>query len=63
MRATMCTGLFVINLTGKCKDNTRFLQIPPTQKENSKNELGYREREKSSARAEKLCLHQTNKTD
>ena len=52
-----------INYTDTCKDRTEQLALMPNKRKINDNELGYREREKSKTKTEKLILDQNNKTE
>ena len=52
-----------INYTNSCNDITEQLALMPNERTINKNELGYREREKGTARTEKLIFDQNNKTE
>ena len=52
-----------IDYTNECKERTEQLALMPNKKKINDNELGYRQREKSKARSEKLILDQNNKTE
>ena len=52
-----------IDYTNECKERTEQLALMPNKRKISDNELGYRQREKSKARSEKLILDQNNKTE
>ena len=51
-----------IDYTNECKERTEQLALIPNKRKINDNELGYRQREKSKARSEKLILDQNNKT-
>ena len=50
-----------IDYTNECKERTEQLALMSNKREMNDNELGYRQREKSKARSEKLILDQTTK--
>ena len=52
-----------IDYTNECKEKTEQLALMPNKRKINDNELGYRQREKSKARSEKLILDQNNKTE
>ena len=52
-----------IDYTNECKERTEQLALMPNKRKINDNELGYRQREKSKARSEKLILDQNNKTE
>ena len=52
-----------IDYTNSCKDRTEQLALMPNKRKINDNELGYREREKSKRKTEKLILDQNNKTE
>ena len=52
-----------IDYTNECKERTEQLALIPNKRKINDNELGYRQREKSKARSEKLILDQNNKTE
>ena len=52
-----------IDYTNECKERTEQLELMPNKRKINDNELGYRQREKSKARSEKLNLDQNNKTE
>ena len=52
-----------IDYTNECKERTEQLALMPNKRKINDNELGYRQREKSKARSEKLFLDQNNKTE
>ena len=52
-----------IDYTNECKERTERLALMPNKRKINDNELGYRQREKSKARSEKLFLDQNNKTE
>ena len=52
-----------IDYTNECKERTEQLALMPIKRKINDNELGYRQREKSKARSEKLILDQNNKTE
>ena len=52
-----------INYTNECKERTEQLALMPNKRKINDNELGYRQRDKSKARSEKLILDQNNKTE
>ena len=52
-----------IDYTNECKERTEQLALMPKKRKINDNELGYRQREKSKARSEKLILDQNNKTE
>ena len=49
-----------IDYTNSCKDRTEQLALMPNKRKINDNELGYRERDRSKARSEKLILDQNN---
>ena len=52
-----------IDYTNECKERTEQLALMPNKRKINDNELGYRQRDKSKARSEKLILDQNNKTE
>ena len=52
-----------IDYTNDCKERTEQLALMPNKRKINDNELGYRERDGSKARSEKLILDQNNKTE
>ena len=52
-----------IDYTNECKERTEQLALMPNKRKINDNELGYRQREKSKARSEKLIIDQNNKTE
>ena len=52
-----------IDYTNSCKDRTGQLALMPNMRKINDNEVGYREREKSKTKTEKLFLDQDNKTE
>ena len=52
-----------IDYTYECTERTEQLALMPNKRKINDNELGYRQREKSKARSEKLILDQNNKTE
>ena len=52
-----------INYTINCKDRTEQLSLMPNKRKINGNELGYREKEKSKTKTEKLILDQNNKAE
>ena len=52
-----------IDYTNECKERTDQLALMPNKRKINDNDLGYRQREKSKARSEKLILDQNNKTE
>ena len=52
-----------IDYINECKERTEQLALIPNKRKINDNELGYRQREKSKARSEKLFLDQNNKTE
>ena len=52
-----------IDYTNECKERAEQLALMPNKRKINDNELGYRQREKSKARSEKLILDQNNKTE
>ena len=52
-----------IDYTNECKERTEQLALMPNKRKIKDNESGYRQREKSKARTEKLILDQNNKTE
>ena len=52
-----------IDYTDTCKDRTEQLALMPDKRKINDNELGYREREKSKTKTEKLIFDQNNKTE
>ena len=52
-----------IDYTNECKERTEQLALMPNKRKINDHELGYRQREKSKARSEKLILDQNNKTE
>ena len=52
-----------IDFTNECKERTEQLALMPNKRKINDNELGYRQREKTKARSEKLILDQNNKTE
>ena len=52
-----------IDYTNECKERTEQLALIPNKRKINDNELGYRQREKSKSRSEKLILDQNNKTE
>ena len=59
-------GYYIVcdyDYTNSGKDRTLQLALMPNKRKIIHNELGYRQREKSKARTEKLILEQNNKTE
>ena len=52
-----------IDYTNECKERREQLALMPNKRKINDNELGYRQREKSKARSEKLILDRKNKTE
>ena len=52
-----------IDYTNEYKERTEQLALMPNKRKINDNDLGYRQREKSKARSEKLILDQNNKTE
>ena len=52
-----------IDYTNESKERTEQLALMPNKRKINDNELGYRQREKSKARSDKLILDQNNKTE
>ena len=52
-----------IDYTYSCKNRTEQLALIPGKRKINDNELGYREREKSKTKLEKIILDQNNKTE
>ena len=52
-----------IDYTNECKERTEQLALMPNKRKIIDNKLGYRQREKSKARSEKLMFDQNNKTE
>ena len=52
-----------IDYTNSCIDRTEQLALMPNKRMINDNELGYREREKSNTKTEKIILDQYNKTE
>ena len=52
-----------IDYTNECQGRTEQLALMPNKRKINDNDLGYRQREKSKTRSEKLILEQNNKTE